>query len=110
MAAGGLAAGAGFMGSAFGPGVGCRVWPGAAVADVGRAGLCASRAWLGAARVVRQRTGSTGTLPAVPRLIHLNGPPGIGKSVLAQLWAQDHPGVLNLDIELGERQAAPTRK
>jgi predicted kinase len=35
----------------------------------------------------------------VPRLIHLNGPPGIGKSVLAQLWADDHPGVLNLDID-----------
>lgn len=38
-------------------------------------------------------------LPAVPRLIHLNGPPGIGKSVLARLWAEDHPGVLNLDID-----------
>jgi len=35
----------------------------------------------------------------VPRLIHLNGPPGIGRSVLAQLWVQDHPGVLNLDID-----------
>ncbi len=41
----------------------------------------------------------TGRLRAVPRLIHLNGPPGIGKSVLAQLWAEDHPGVLNLDID-----------
>lgn len=41
----------------------------------------------------------TGRLPAVPRLIHLNGPPGIGKSVLAQRWAADHPGVLNLDID-----------
>jgi predicted kinase len=36
----------------------------------------------------------------VPRLIHLNGPPGIGKSTLAQLYAGDHPGVLNLDIDL----------
>jgi predicted kinase len=36
---------------------------------------------------------------AVPRLILLNGPPGIGKSVLAQLWADDHPGVLDLDID-----------
>jgi predicted kinase len=36
---------------------------------------------------------------AVPRLIHLNGPPGIGKSTLAQLYADDHPGVLNLDID-----------
>jgi hypothetical protein len=35
----------------------------------------------------------------VPRLIHLNGPPGIGKSTLAQLYADDHPGVLNLDID-----------
>lgn len=35
----------------------------------------------------------------MPRLIHLNGPPGIGKSVLAQLWAEDHPGALNLDID-----------
>ena len=36
----------------------------------------------------------------MPRLIHLNGPPGIGKSTLAQLYADDHPGVLNLDIDL----------
>lgn len=38
-------------------------------------------------------------LPAMPRLTHLNGPPGTGKSVLAQLRAQDHPGVLHLDID-----------
>jgi len=31
---------------------------------------------------------------AVPRLILLNGPPGIGKSTLAQLYADEHPGVL----------------
>ena len=36
----------------------------------------------------------------VPRLIHLNGPPGIGKSTLAQLYVDRHPGVLNLDIDL----------
>ena len=36
----------------------------------------------------------------MPRLIHLNGPPGIGKSTLAGLYADDHPGVLNLDIDL----------
>jgi hypothetical protein len=36
----------------------------------------------------------------VPRLIHLNGPPGIGKSALAELYVDDHPGVLNLDIDL----------
>jgi predicted kinase len=35
----------------------------------------------------------------VPRFIHLNGPPGIGKSTLAQMYADDHPGVLNLDID-----------
>lgn len=35
----------------------------------------------------------------MPRLIHLNGPPGIGKSTLAQMYVDDHPGVLNLDID-----------
>ena len=33
------------------------------------------------------------------RLIHLNGPPGIGKSTLAQMYVDEHPGVLNLDID-----------
>ena len=32
-------------------------------------------------------------------LIHLNGPPGIGKSTLAALWAERHPGTLDLDID-----------
>jgi predicted kinase len=35
----------------------------------------------------------------VPRLIHLNGPPGIGKSTLAQQYVDEHPGVLNLDTD-----------
>lgn len=35
----------------------------------------------------------------VPRLIHINGPPGIGKSTLAQMYVDNHPGVLNLDID-----------
>lgn len=35
----------------------------------------------------------------MPRLIHLNGPPGIGKSTVARLYADEHPGVLNLDID-----------
>lgn len=35
----------------------------------------------------------------VPTLIHLNGPPGIGKSTLAALWAERHPGTLDLDID-----------
>ncbi|MFL6288103.1 MAG: AAA family ATPase [Actinomycetes bacterium] len=35
----------------------------------------------------------------MPRLILLNGPPGIGKSTLASRFADDHPGTLNLDID-----------
>lgn len=34
------------------------------------------------------------------RLIHLNGPPGIGKSTIARRYADEHPGVLNCDIDL----------
>lgn len=34
------------------------------------------------------------------RLIHLNGPPGIGKSTLARRYVEDHPGVLNCDIDV----------
>ncbi len=34
------------------------------------------------------------------RLIHLNGPPGIGKSTLARRYAEAHPGVLNCDIDV----------
>lgn len=33
------------------------------------------------------------------RLVHLNGPPGIGKSTLARRYADEHPGVLDLDID-----------
>jgi predicted kinase len=35
----------------------------------------------------------------VPRLVLLNGPPGIGKSTLSALYADRHPGTLNLDID-----------
>jgi hypothetical protein len=31
-------------------------------------------------------------------LIHVNGPPGIGKSTRAALYADRHPGTLNLDV------------
>ena len=34
------------------------------------------------------------------RLIHLNGPPGIGKSTLARRYADDHPGVLACDVDV----------
>lgn len=34
------------------------------------------------------------------RLLHLNGPPGIGKSTLARRYADDHSGVLNCDIDV----------
>lgn len=34
------------------------------------------------------------------RLIHLNGPPGIGKSTLARRYAAEHPGVLVCDIDV----------
>jgi predicted kinase len=46
------------------------------------------------------------------RLILLNGPPGCGKSTLAQMYVNDHPLALNLDIDrvrslLGGWQADP---
>ncbi|HET7069421.1 MAG TPA: AAA family ATPase [Nocardioides sp.] len=34
------------------------------------------------------------------RLIHLNGPPGIGKSTLARRYVDAHPGVLNCDVDV----------
>lgn len=34
------------------------------------------------------------------RLIHLNGPPGIGKSTLARRYVADHRGVLNCDVDV----------
>jgi predicted kinase len=49
----------------------------------------------------------------VVRLIHLNGPPGIGKSTIASAFADRHPGVLNLDIDqvaamIGGRRDRPS--
>lgn len=39
------------------------------------------------------------TLLVMPRLVHLNGPPGIGKSTLARRYVEDHPLALCLDID-----------
>jgi predicted kinase len=36
----------------------------------------------------------------VPDLIHLNGPPGVGKSTVARRYVAEHPGVLNCDIDV----------
>jgi predicted kinase len=36
---------------------------------------------------------------AVPRLIHLNGPTGVGKSTIAARYAADHPRTLDLDAD-----------
>ncbi|MEV6602965.1 AAA family ATPase [Kutzneria sp. NPDC051319] len=33
------------------------------------------------------------------QLIHVNGPSGVGKSTVAQRYADRHPGVLNLDTD-----------
>jgi predicted kinase len=35
----------------------------------------------------------------MPRLLHLNGPSGIGKSTVARLYADRHPGALDLDTD-----------
>lgn len=35
----------------------------------------------------------------MPRLIHLNGPTGVGKSTVAARYAADHPKTLNLDAD-----------
>jgi predicted kinase len=36
----------------------------------------------------------------MPRLILLNGPPGIGKSTIAQRFVDDHPLALDLDLDV----------
>ena len=43
----------------------------------------------------------TGAVPSPhPRLVHLNGPPGVGKSTLARLLGADDPGALVLDADV----------
>lgn len=37
------------------------------------------------------------------RFVHLNGPPGIGKSTLSALYVDRHPGTLNLDVDAVHR-------
>jgi predicted kinase len=37
---------------------------------------------------------------AMPRLIHLNGPSGVGQSTLAHRYANQHPGTLVLDLDV----------
>ena len=34
-----------------------------------------------------------------PRLVLLNGPPGIGKSTLSRRYVEAHPGTLDLDVD-----------
>ncbi|MEU4360588.1 AAA family ATPase [Promicromonospora sp. NPDC023987] len=38
--------------------------------------------------------------PHGPRLVLLNGLPGVGKSTVAAAWSARHPGTLNLDIDV----------
>ena len=39
----------------------------------------------------------------MPILILLNGPPGCGKSTVAQMYVDDHPLALNLDVDMIRR-------
>lgn len=41
----------------------------------------------------------TGPAQGGPRLILLNGLPGVGKSAVAAAWSARHPGTLDLDID-----------
>ena len=58
-----------------------------------------SRSSAAGPRHCRKDERGDGNLSQVARLIHLNGPPGIGKSTVASAFADRHPGVLNLDID-----------
>jgi predicted kinase len=40
-----------------------------------------------------------GLVTGGPLVLHLNGAPGVGKSTLARLWADRHPGTLILDLD-----------
>lgn len=41
-----------------------------------------------------------GLVEEPPLVLHLNGGPGVGKSTLARLWAERHPGTLLLDVDV----------
>ena len=53
-----------------------------------------------------RRSSRTGTPTATlvtterPRVLHLNGAPGVGKSTLARRWVEEHPGTLLLDPDV----------
>lgn len=48
----------------------------------------------------RPRSSLAVRVSVMRRLLHLNGPPGIGKSTLAKRFVDDHPGVLNCDVDV----------
>jgi predicted kinase len=51
-------------------------------------------------RLAGARGGSSLSLPAVARLVLLNGLPGSGKSTLARRYGRDHPLTLMLDVDV----------
>lgn len=54
----------------------------------------------GLAVIGPQSSGFASYADAMPRLIHLNGPPAVGKSTISAMYTDRHPGVLNLDVDV----------